>query len=1104
MPKRKRGKQRRKHEARTITDATRPAAGEATHGPKQKSRRSKASTSKAIPRDIAKGKPTSDTLCARCAALDLDFIYSLKVKKDIGLHILSLKATLSELEDSLCHLCQLFASMAPQEPSDAGCYLRAFSARRVFTRLQAATFTQHDTTLLGVVRFKITDRSMRRLYKLGESLAVEKMEASLHLTGYLHSRKEDQSQEALLRVRLISPEDFDVEFAQDCIEYCEEHHTISCTPTRTPSLNSPFFRLIDCTTGNIVIPTSACNYATLSYVWAEAHQQPHTPRRTQRNKSLPCQFPRLISDCMLVTAKLGLKYLWVDKYCIDQDDPEAKRDQISQMDLIYANSKITIVAASNHTGPAGLPGISGICRRDQPNLQVLGHHLVSTLPNPKATVGRSKWLKRGWTFQEGLLSRRCLIFTEDQVTFECDGMHRSEALILPVEAMHDVSTRSFKPQIPPGPLRRRQPGSEPFDIMSYILDFRERELTFHTDKLKALEGVFHAFERGQHPVYQFMGVPIYPPIIGSSHDNRDVDRKAEERLAFALSWYHLRPGERDSHFPSWSWAGWTGGDLAEPSLLNWRRNGGLGHFKVWIETDTTQQDHLKPFPKEDNLQHLSSLATSTHTFIYVEAICIPCSIEYFPFLQHRTDEQLSVPREGHYVRLKLDDDIELYPRARFDNRGSQMTGKSLTAVFLGSPRDIEEEMEHDTQWTKQVVRSALILVEDLGDYYERVGICEITLEACRANTQHVWHDLSPRNLRNWVRKLPEPRRIRLSHLSCNFLLPNAIQHFYPTIHSLDPAICPSTSEPGLLPQADHIQGEFEDAPKFCRRVDCLLLSEGDEDERAHQQIDLVNKIREVLDKYNHALFPYSQINALPAARTSNTYNLRTWLNSPSFKYLPIAGPGADTWGKLAVDPQMMTSSFYRRFLSFWTPKESFKDDLIVPQPVYETDGITFWVTNQLLPSLEYVRSFLTKRKWGLKQWIFHLLQEKRVEAMVEGERRAEERRGLRGGIGRYRPGRPICLISFMITVIACLLPTVAIVVLATVHTTKELLGLIALFTALFSMGLFVFSDQGTSSTQVFTATVAFTAIMVVFVQNQNGSTGFAPTPIGVTVNSTWQ
>jgi hypothetical protein len=115
---------------------------------------------------------------------------------------------------------------------------------------------------------------------------------------------------------------------------------------------------------------------------------------------------------------------------------------------------------------------------------------------------------------------------------------------------------------------------------------------------------------------------------------------------------------------------------------------------------------------------------------------------------------------------------------------------------------------------------------------------------------------------------------------------------------------------------------------------------------------------------------------------------------------------------------------------------------------------------------------LTKRKWGLKQWIFHLLQEKRVEAMVEGERRAEERRGLRGGIGRYRPGRPICLISFMITVIACLLPTVAIVVLATVHTTKELLGLIALFTALFSMGLFVFSDQGTSSTQVFTATVA--------------------------------
>jgi len=64
------------------------------------------------------------------------------------------------------------------------------------------------------------------------------------------------------------------------------------------------------------------------------------------------------------------------------------------------------------------------------------------------------------------------------------------------------------------------------------------------------------------------------------------------------------------------------------------------------------------------------------------------------------------------------------------------------------------------------------------------------------------------------------------------------------------------------------------------------------------------------------------------------------------------------------------------------------------------------------------------------------------------------------------------LIAFVTTIMACLLPTVAIIVLATVHTTEKLLAFIALFTAIFSMGLFVFSDRETSSTQVFTATVA--------------------------------
>jgi len=74
--------------------------------------------------------------------------------------------------------------------------------------------------------------------------------------------------------------------------------------------------------------------------------------------------------------------------------------------------------------------------------------------------------------------------------------------------------------------------------------------------------------------------------------------------------------------------------------------------------------------------------------------------------------------------------------------------------------------------------------------------------------------------------------------------------------------------------------------------------------------------------------------------------------------------------------------------------------------------------------------------------------------------------------------------STITTVVACLLPTVAISVLAELHTMGQTLGAIAGFTALFALGL-SWLTGGTSRVEIFTATAAFSAVMVVFVQNQS-------------------
>jgi hypothetical protein len=57
------------------------------------------------------------------------------------------------------------------------------------------------------------------------------------------------------------------------------------------------------------------------------------------------------------------------------------------------------------------------------------------------------------------------------------------------------------------------------------------------------------------------------------------------------------------------------------------------------------------------------------------------------------------------------------------------------------------------------------------------------------------------------------------------------------------------------------------------------------------------------------------------------------------------------------------------------------------------------------------------------------------------------------------------------TIVACLLPVIAIVVLSKVHSMGMILGLIAIFNSVFAFGLVLISS-GSSRVEIFTATAA--------------------------------
>lgn len=153
--------------------------------------------------------------------------------------------------------------------------------------------------------------------------------------------------------------------------------------------------------------------------------------------------PQTIKDAIFVARGLGIEYLWVDALCVRQGrhdtDKEDREYQLSNMGTIYRQAFLTIIAASGEDANAGLTGIRPGSRQKQRVVEViprdesnkLGMALVTTCDHPPVNIGgltnteneveSSYWNSRGWTFQERALSRRCLIFTKDQVSWVCDG-----------------------------------------------------------------------------------------------------------------------------------------------------------------------------------------------------------------------------------------------------------------------------------------------------------------------------------------------------------------------------------------------------------------------------------------------------------------------------------------------------------------------------------------------------------------------------------------------------------------------------------------------------------------------------------------------------------
>ncbi|KAH8592055.1 heterokaryon incompatibility protein-domain-containing protein [Bisporella sp. PMI_857] len=146
---------------------------------------------------------------------------------------------------------------------------------------------------------------------------------------------------------------------------------------------------------------------------------------------------------MAFVQKLGERYLWVDAFCIIQDNAESKHEDIRYMDQIYSQAYATIVALTGVDANSGLSGIRPGSRRHQEYERVGKSTIFTTPPILPHVLDTSPWMTRGWTFQEKLLSRQCLYFSDEYVYLQCGTIVSSEAGVnLPAE-WEENSTGNF-------------------------------------------------------------------------------------------------------------------------------------------------------------------------------------------------------------------------------------------------------------------------------------------------------------------------------------------------------------------------------------------------------------------------------------------------------------------------------------------------------------------------------------------------------------------------------------------------------------------------------------------------------------------------------------
>lgn len=346
---------------------------------------------------------------------------------------------------------------------------------------------------------------------------------------------------------------------QDCLQNhdsCKAGSSsgdVAFLPTRLIDVRDPGRPFL-----KITSPSLRVKYIALSYAWGEGKRVVSTIANFEAHqRCIPTEtetLPNTFANAFHVTRQLGYRYIWVDAFCIKQDDAADLHSELPRMGDIYRYAEFTIFAEGSPNAAAGLfqvrdPYLYRPCTVDV--MMSTQHGVVSEKLTLATICTAHNYLKaRGWVLQEEIFTSRSLLFGK-QVSWKCTASEASETRPCPRPRRNPLregqatSEDKLRLWLLTPTQMLNTPRKDWFRWNQYdawyatIEEYSSKNLSFDKDKLPALSGLAGLFHEAHRSTY--------------------VAGLWKEDLQLGVAWYIAsndpRPVKTDrGQEPSWSWA----------------------------------------------------------------------------------------------------------------------------------------------------------------------------------------------------------------------------------------------------------------------------------------------------------------------------------------------------------------------------------------------------------------------------------------------------------------------------------------------------------------------------------------------------------------------